>query len=131
MAARHPLDEVSVEGYPGYYKCPECQQYVKGVVPSQRHLSSMSCARGKKRRQGKEAEEAMAEQLANLPTFYIEGAEIERVDSFTNLGREITSSDDDFPACLRNLAKAKAKWGVLSRVLKGEGPRRNTEAESI
>ena len=77
-----------------------------------------------KRQQGKEAEEAMAEQLANLPTFYIEGAEIERVDSFTYLGREITSSDDDFPACLRNLAKAKAKWGgggALSRVLKGEG----------
>ena len=81
----------------------------------------MSCARGKKRRQGKEAEEAMAEQLANLPTFYIEGVEIERVDSFTYLGREIASSDDDFPACLRNLAKAKAKWGALSRVLKGEG----------
>ena len=63
----------------------------------------------------------MAEQLANLPTFYIEGEEVERVDSFTYLGREITSSDDDFPACLRNLAKAKAKWGALSRVLKGKG----------
>ena len=63
----------------------------------------------------------MAEQLANLPTFYIEGVEIEHVDSFTYLGREITSSDDDFPACLQNLAKAKAKWGALSRVLKWEG----------
>ena len=53
MAARHPLDEISVEGYPGYYKCPECQQYMKGVVPSQRHLSSMSCARGKNAGRGK------------------------------------------------------------------------------
>ena len=88
MAARHPMDEITVEGYPGYYKCPECQQYVKGVVPSQRHLSSQSVARGKKRRQGKEAEEVMAEQLANLPTFYIEGEEVERVDSFTYLGRK-------------------------------------------
>ena len=123
MAVRHPLDEISMEGYPGYYKCPEYQQDVKGVAPSQRHLSSMSCARGIKHRQGKEAEEAMTEQLANLPTFYIEGAEIEHVsvDSFTYLGREIASSDDDFPACLWNLAKAKAKWGALSRVLKGEG----------
>ena len=77
MAARHPEDELHVTGYPGYRKCPECNQYVKGVTPSQHHLQSAVCKRGKKRLADKVAEEEMAAQLANLPTFYIEGGEVE------------------------------------------------------
>ena len=121
MAARHPEDEVQVEGYPGYYKCPECNQYVKGATPTQRHLRSATCKRGRKRRQAKEAEEALSDALSDLPTFYIEGREVERVESFTYLGRELTTSDNDLQACMRNLAKAKAKWGAISRVLKRDG----------
>ena len=121
MAARHPEDEVQVEGYPGYYKCPECNQYVKGATPTQRHLRSATCKRGRKRRQAKEAEEALSDALSDLPTFYIEGREVERVESFTYLGRELTTSDNDLQACMRNLAKAKAKWGAISRVLKWDG----------
>ena len=67
------------------------------------------------------AEEEMDEQLSNLPTFYVEGQEIEWVDSFTYLGRQLSSGDDDFQACLRNLSKAKKKWGALSRVLTRDG----------
>ena len=60
-------------------------------------------------------------QLGNLPTFYVEGAPIARVENFTYLGQVVTSTDDDLQACLRNLAKAKAKWGALSRLLIKDG----------
>ena len=67
------------------------------------------------------ADEELAEQLGNLPTFYVEGEPIAQVESFTYLRRVITSTDDDLQACLRNLAKAKAKWGPLSRILIKDG----------
>ena len=67
------------------------------------------------------AKEELSEQLSNLPTFYIEGREIEQVDSFMYLGCQLSSGDDDFQACLRNLSKAKKMWGVLSHLLKWEG----------
>ena len=121
MAARHPHDELHVAGYPGYNKCPRCFQYVRGQEPSRRHLRSQVCQQGRKRLAARMAEEELSQQLSNLPTFYIEGREIERVDTFTYLGRQLSSGDDDFHACLRNLSKAKKKWGALSRVLQQEG----------
>ena len=121
MAARHPMDEVIVVGHPGYNKCPDCQQYVKGATPSTRHLRSELCKQGKKRWKARLAAEELATQLGNLPTFYVEGEPIERVENFTYLGRVVTSTDDDLQACLRNLAKAKAKWGALSRLLIKDG----------
>ena len=121
FAARHTEDDLHIAGYPGYNKCPRCQQYVKGQEPSARHLNSALCQRGKKRWEAREAEEELARQLGNLPTFYIEGREIDRVDEFTYLGKQVSSEDDDLRACLRNLAKAKAKWAALSRVLKKDG----------
>ena len=121
MAARHPHDELHVAGYMGYKKCPQCFQYVRGQEPSRWHLQSTVCCQGQKSWAALLAEEELSEQLSNLPTFYVEGQEIEWVDSFTYLGRQLSSGDDDFQACLRNLSKAKKKWGALSCVLKQEG----------
>ena len=105
----------------GYKKCPQCFQYVRGQEPSHQHLQSAVCRQGRKRWVVRLAEEELSEQLSNLPTFYVEGQEIELVDSYTYLGCHLSSGDDDFQACLRNLSKAKKKWGALSCILKREG----------
>ena len=89
--------------------------------PSHRHLQSAVCQQGRKRWEALFAEEELSEQLSNLPTFYVEGREVEWVDSFTYLGCQLSSGVNDFQACLRNLSKAKKKWGALSRMLKWEG----------
>ena len=86
-------------------------------------MSSALCKQGAKKWAARVAEEETSQQLANLPTFYVEGYEIEQIETFTYLGRTLMSIDDDLPACLHNLAKAKVKWGALSRVLKQDGAR--------
>ena len=43
FTARHMEDDLSVDGYPGYNKCPRCQQYVKGQEPTARHLNLAMC----------------------------------------------------------------------------------------
>ena len=92
-----------------------------GQDPSHQHLQSALCWQARKEWAAHLAEEELSEQLVNLPTFYVEGMEIEQVDSFTYLGCQLSSADDNFQVCLRNLSKAKKKWGVLSRILKQEG----------
>ena len=43
------------------------------------------------------------------------------VSSFKYLGRVLSASDDDWPAVIRNLWRARQKWERLSRVLGREG----------
>ena len=116
-ATRYPHNKLHVAGCTGYHKCPQCYQYVKG----DRHQNSALCHRGRKCWAARVTEEQLMEESGNLPTFYIEGWEIEQVYSFTYLGHELTLGDDNFQACLQNLAKVKNKGGVLSQVLKREG----------
>ena len=89
-----------------------------GQEPSHQHLQSALCWQGRKQCAAHLAKGKLSKQLSNLPTFYVEGMEIEQVDSFTYLGCELSSADENFQVCLRDLSKAKNKWGVLSRVLK-------------
>ena len=41
--------------------------------------------------------------------------------AFKYLGRILTATDDDWPAVVGNLGKARRSWGRLSRVLGSEG----------
>ena len=41
--------------------------------------------------------------------------------AFKYLGRILTETDDDWPAVVGNLGKARRSWGRLSRVLSREG----------
>ena len=46
---------------------------------------------------------------------------IKSVSEFKYLGRILTSTDDDWPAVVGKLGKAKRSWGRLSGVLGREG----------
>ena len=48
-------------------------------------------------------------------------APIELVSEFKYLGRILTATDDNWPAVVGNLRKARQSWGRLSRVLIREG----------
>ena len=54
-------------------------------------------------------------------SFEAYGAPIESVLEFKYLGRILTATDDDWPAVVRNLRKARRSWGRLARVLRREG----------
>ena len=49
------------------------------------------------------------------------GAPIESVTEFKYLGRILTATDDNWPAVVGNLGKARRSWGCLSRALSREG----------
>ena len=102
----------------GTRNAPIASSTCGGQEPSHQHLQSALCLQGRKQCAAHLAKEELSKQLSNLPTFYVEGMEIEQVESFTYLGCQLSSADDNFQVCLRDLSKAKKKWGVLCRVLK-------------
>jgi hypothetical protein len=50
------------------------------------------------------------------------------VPEFKYLGRVISRDDLDLAACLRNVARARAKWGEVNRVLRRDGASVGTTA---
>ena len=53
--------------------------------------------------------------------FEVYGQQIQLVPWFTYLGRVMTEGDDDWPAVVGNLAKARKSWGRLQGILRREG----------
>ena len=63
FTARHMEDDLSIAGYPGYNKCPRCQQYVKGQEPTARHQNLVMCHQGKKEMRGRSVYSSACEQI--------------------------------------------------------------------
>jgi hypothetical protein len=53
--------------------------------------------------------------------FQANGIDVEQVDGFCYLGRELVSDGTDAPAIAKNIRKARARWGQISRLLVREG----------
>ena len=49
------------------------------------------------------------------------GAPLENVIAFKYLGQVMTEGDDDWPAVVEDLRKARKSWGRLSQILIREG----------
>jgi hypothetical protein len=53
--------------------------------------------------------------------FSVRGVPPESVSNFLYLGRQLSSTDDDWPDVVKNLAKARKRWATISRVLIRDG----------
>jgi len=83
------------------------------------HYRSKSCLEGTARvRQRVAIEEA---RRAREVIFTIHGQPLSSETVFTYLGRPLSSTDDDWPAIYRNLAKARQRWARISLMLAREG----------
>ena len=60
-------------------------------------------------------------QAAKEVTFTASGDQLSSVEVFRYLGRLLSATDNDWPALHRNLAKARQRWAMISRVLAREG----------
>jgi hypothetical protein len=85
----------------------------------EKHQATKACKAGAKRHSDRSA--GMAQQEALAVRFNVNGEEIETVNTFRYLGRELTSDDSDWEAVRRNLAKARARWGRLAKILSRDG----------
>lgn len=99
--------------------CPSCNMQVSHRALNGKHLSTARCKSYTARRKRYELYDRMAE--AQDVAFTSNGQTLDRVETFKYLGRPLSSSDDDYPAVVRNLKKARGSWARLSRVLTREG----------
>ena len=84
-----------------------------------RHKSTEMCRSGaeRKRRRLEETEVRECTEMA----FEVYGEQLQTVPSFKYLGRILTEGDDDWPAVVGNLGKARKSWGRMQRILSREG----------
>jgi len=113
FAFRHPQDVLHIEENASLQQCPQCGKYLRTLT--QTHLSSNICRRLATRRQAL----AIVQKQYNARSirFYIDGQEIETVQNFIYLGRVLDDQDRDDTAVFARLAKARARWGRIGRVL--------------
>ena len=79
---------------------------------NRRHPVTAHCLKGAERKRRRLAE---AETRENSEwVFEAYGAPIESVTEFKYMGRILTAIDDDCPAVVGNLGKARRSWGRLS-----------------
>ena len=120
ISFRHPEAEIQYLDGPDYAKCDRCCIQVQ-VPISARHYGTAACQAGNLRRIARIQQEQAATAVAAPPTFLVGTKQLNMVDEFKYLGRVVACNDSDLAACLRNLARARAKWGEISRVLQRKG----------
>ena len=118
---RHVLDTVVMleEGNPPHPWCARCDMQVPQRALKGRHPGTAQCLKGAERNRQRLAETDTRENSERAFEAY--GAEIESVTEFKYLGRILMATDDDWPALVGNIGKARRSRGSLLRVLGREG----------
>ena len=118
---RNVLDTVVMleEGNSPHPWCARCNMQVPRTALNGRHPGTAQCAKVVERKRRRLADTETRENSER--DFEAYGAPIESVLEFKYLGRILTAKDDDWPAVVGNLWKARRSWGRLARVLSREG----------
>ena len=87
--------------------------------PRRGHRFSGICLAAQDRRRQRRA--ILRAQEAAEVKLTATGDELEVVHTFRYLGRPLSTTDNDWPALYRNMAKARQRWSTISRVLVREG----------
>jgi hypothetical protein len=119
FCTRHYDQGLSFNGDRSYDKCELCMLHVRPARLA-KHQESKLCQKGKVRR---EKRDMIAAAQLPAPTFYVEGAAVERVTKFRYLGRILSQDDHDFSACVRNIQRE----GEMGCCLQGPEARGSVE----
>ena len=115
---RHLNDTIIVEEEGVLPRCERCGLF-SSKSNSQSHWDSLDCRKISEKKQN--YCQAIRQDAAREVVFTVDGVPINRVSQFKYLGRVLDEDDDDNHAALRQLARAKEKWGRLSAALKSQG----------
>ena len=109
------------EGHPPQPRCPLCNILVlwRSLNGSHQHIAQCKKTTDQKQRRLAAEEERAVTSRA----FSANGRSFEMVNSFRYLCRVIYLADYDWPAVIQNLAKARAVWRRMTRILIREGGR--------
>ena len=106
---------LTVRGEETLPKCRLCGMQVRNV---ERHQKTKTCERLQRRRVNEGLQDKQYE--SEKVSITVNGRRIERVRSFTYLGRVLSQNDDDTNAITTQLERAPKKWGSIVRILKNE-----------
>ena len=83
------------------------------------HRRTAQCDQGAERNRRRLTEDEEREVTARA--FSAHGRPLEMVTSIKYLGRVILAADDDWPAVVKNLSRARKVWSRMLRILSREG----------
>jgi hypothetical protein len=83
------------------------------------HRSTALCRQGRELKQNRVIREDT--RKAREVVFTVEGVPLDSERWFVYLVILLSADNDDWPAVLRNMAKARQRWAYISRILRGEG----------
>ena len=86
---------------------PLCNMLVPWRTLNGRHLTTPQCARGAERKRRRLAEEELRKSMEKA--FQAYGETLENVTAFRYLVQAMTLGDDDWPAVVGNLQRARGK----------------------
>ena len=96
-------------------RCNSCGVFSR-IANTQPHLASKACKEGTVRRHN--FLQARRQEAATEVKFQVNGRDLKKVRQFKYLGRLLDDRDDDDHAALRQLRRARDKWGRISQVLR-------------
>ena len=115
------------EGNRPYPRCPKCDMFVLHQDLKFRHLATAFCQREEERKRRCLAEDEARAGTELAITAY--GTPINLVTSFKYLGRVLSEADENWPAVVNNLWRARQKWVRLTRVSSREGADARTSGQ--
>ena len=98
---------------------PPSDMLVPLITLNGSHHATSQCARGEEQKRRQLAEEELREITERACEAY--GAPLENVTAFKYLERVMTAGDDEWPAVVGNLQRARNIWGRLLQILSREG----------
>jgi hypothetical protein len=113
--ARHPEDIIIIQEEGLLPQCNNCGIFQKNAL-TERHTSSLECQHHSKTKITRKKE--IIQQAAPNVKFTVEEVPTSRTSSFKYLGQIITAKDDDLPAVVAQINKARQIWARISRILK-------------
>ena len=115
---RHIMDTIVIEEEGQLPQCRWCGLFGRNVL-NESHTESNDCSDFSVKR--KRFYRAIRQESAKDVEFNVGGQVLKKSRQFRYLGRILDDEDDDNHAALRQLARAREKWGRIGRVLQSEG----------
>ena len=121
LCSRNVRDIVNIleEGNLPHPRCSRCDMLVPWRALNGRHHATTMCRKGAERKRRRMAEAELKDSTERAFEAY--GKPLETVATLKYLGRVMTAGDDNWPAVVGNLVKARKSWGRLSHILSREG----------
>jgi hypothetical protein len=100
-------------------RCARCDIHVPATALAGGHGATLLCRQGHILKLKRAAKEDI--RKAREVVFSVFCVPLESVSKFLYLGRQLSSTDDDWSDVVKNLAKARRRWATISRVLIRDG----------